>query len=233
MGQRNLSRFRALAAAHNRPQRMRCDVVRGRGVREKMPPSSKSPAMEWIIEVSKASAGDSGGNIPASRAASMDLPEPGGPTISMWCRPAAAISKARFARSCPFTSNRSRAPVSVVTSPGLAGASGAWPVKWRISCDSVSGARTRAASTQAASGPQGAGQTSAKPASAAAMAAGKSAHHGHECPIKREFAQRDALGHLLGRQDVQSCKQGHGDGQVEMRPFLHDIGGRQVDGDPL
>ncbi|MNL55748.1 hypothetical protein D3C87_1791800 [compost metagenome] len=41
------------------------------------------------------------------RLASMVLPEPGGPTsITLW-PPAAATSRARFAKACPFTSSKS------------------------------------------------------------------------------------------------------------------------------
>ncbi len=46
---------------------------------------------------SNASDGASGGRSPGSRAASIDLPEPGGPTINRLCEPAAAISSARLA----------------------------------------------------------------------------------------------------------------------------------------
>src|SRR5262249_42787324 len=42
-----------------------------------------------------------------SRAASIDLPAPGGPTISRLWPPAAATSRARFALSCPLMSLRS------------------------------------------------------------------------------------------------------------------------------
>ena len=59
------------------------------------------------------------------RDAIIDLPDPGAPVIRRWCRPAAAISSARFARSCPLTSERSRlGPSSACTSPGAAGAKG-------------------------------------------------------------------------------------------------------------
>src|SRR5215469_10099372 len=56
---------------------------------------------------SRSSAGDSGGRIDGSRAASIDLPAPGGPTIRRLCPPAAAISKARLALSWPLMSTRS------------------------------------------------------------------------------------------------------------------------------
>ena len=49
--------------------------------------------------VSSASVGVSGGRIEGMRAASIDLPEPGGPHMSILCPPAAATSSARFALS--------------------------------------------------------------------------------------------------------------------------------------
>ena len=48
-----------------------------------------------------------GGSKPAKRCASMDLPEPGGPTSSTPWLPAAAISSARRAAAWPFTSAKS------------------------------------------------------------------------------------------------------------------------------
>jgi hypothetical protein len=44
-------------------------------------PSRISPATEAIIDTSKSSDGDSGGNIEGSLAASIDLPAPGDPII--------------------------------------------------------------------------------------------------------------------------------------------------------
>ena len=45
--------------------------------------------------------------MPGSRRASMVFPDPGGPIINTLCEPAAAISIARLAPSCPATSARS------------------------------------------------------------------------------------------------------------------------------
>jgi hypothetical protein len=46
-------------------------------------PSAISPAIDATMETSSSSAGASGGRIEGSRAASIDLPAPGGPTISI------------------------------------------------------------------------------------------------------------------------------------------------------
>ena len=68
------------------------------------PPCSSLPASEWIIVASSASAGVSGGSNPGSRAASIDLPAPGGPIISRLWLPTAAISSARRAVNWPARS---------------------------------------------------------------------------------------------------------------------------------
>ena len=53
------------------------------------------------------STGSSVGNRPGSRVASIVFPDPGGPTNSRWCPPAAATSRARLANRWPWTSARS------------------------------------------------------------------------------------------------------------------------------
>ena len=68
----------------------------------KAPPS---PATEATIDTSSNSEGASGGRMEGSRA-SIDLPALGGPTMSRLCPPAAAISSARLALSCPLISAR-------------------------------------------------------------------------------------------------------------------------------
>ncbi len=44
---------------------------------------AKWPAIDWIIETSSSSRGLSGGRMEGRRCASIDLPAPGGPIISM------------------------------------------------------------------------------------------------------------------------------------------------------
>ena len=61
------------------------------------------------METSSSSAGASGGRIDGNRAASIDLPAPGGPTMSRLWPPAAATSSARLALSWPLMSARSSA----------------------------------------------------------------------------------------------------------------------------
>ena len=101
-------------------------VMRGRS-------GSVRPSTEWIWVTSRASSLVMSGRMEGRRLASMDLPEPGGPTIKILCPPAAAISKTRF--TCPFTWEKS-GPGRGTTVPSQAGAGemGASPVRWRTSC---------------------------------------------------------------------------------------------------
>ena len=65
------------------------------------------PAAEWIRVTVSASSRVSGGSNPTRRSASMVLPDPGGPIMRRWWRPAAATSMARRPRAWPRTSERS------------------------------------------------------------------------------------------------------------------------------
>ena len=71
------------------------------------PESASRPATEWIAVTSSASSSVSAGRIDGSRRASIVLPAPGGPTSRHAWPPAAAISSARLAVSCPTTSAKS------------------------------------------------------------------------------------------------------------------------------
>ena len=77
------------------------------------------------MEVSSSSSAVNGGNRPGSLWAIIDLPEPGGPMNRMLWPPAAAISKARLAPSCPLTSFRSAVSRGSATGPG-SGALNTW-----------------------------------------------------------------------------------------------------------
>ena len=74
------------------------------------------------------------GRMEGKRLASMDLPLPGGPTISTLCPPAAATSRARFTFSWPFTSEKSGKTASASVMGGaFCGAMGSSPLKWASS----------------------------------------------------------------------------------------------------
>ena len=79
---------------------------------------SKRPAKERTAALSRAWSSSIGGSKPAKRCANMDLPEPGGPLISTECPPAAAISSARLAADCPFTSAKSATTAAALRAMG-------------------------------------------------------------------------------------------------------------------
>lgn len=138
-----------------------------------MAPRSIMPATDQTIEVSSSSCGVRGGSRPGRRWASMDLPDPGGPTNSRLWPPAAAISSARLAPSCPFTSRRSRTASPAFSGPGSGCDRRCVPLKWLIRPISERGARTRASPAHAASGPLASGQIRPMPMADAATAAGR------------------------------------------------------------
>jgi len=83
------------------------------GLRKLRTPHLRASKPEGPIEAtaaaSSASASVIGGSRPGRRCASMDLPEPGGPSMRIEWAPAAAISSARLACGWPRTSPRSGA----------------------------------------------------------------------------------------------------------------------------
>ena len=66
-----------------------------------------NPQILYILVSSRASGNVKGGKIEGKHFAIRVFPEPGDPTISILCPPAAAISRAFFAFCCPLTSLKS------------------------------------------------------------------------------------------------------------------------------
>ncbi len=119
----------------------------------------------------RASSGVSGGSSPTRRSASIVLPDPGGPIMSRWCRPAAATSTARRPRAWPRTSDRSGGS-GVCPAPTRGGRTGqlAWPRRTATSWPSVAAPRTAAPRTRAASRTSHSGTTRPDGAAASARA---------------------------------------------------------------
>ena len=130
---------------------MWCGARKGRSVASRPVPM---PAALWTWVISSASSKLGGGRMPGSRRASMVLPAPGGPIISRLWPPAAAISSARLASSCPRTSARS-GPSGLASSgsatAGRAGSGDQRPWSRSASRASVGIALTSIPSTSAAS----------------------------------------------------------------------------------
>jgi site-specific DNA recombinase len=104
--------------------------------------NKKRPAKDAIAALSRASSVFIGGKSPANRCASIDLPEPGGPTNKALCPPAAAISRARFAPAWPLTSRKSKYLDTLASV--LMGSDRAW---LQPSAGSKAGSRTNCATT--------------------------------------------------------------------------------------
>ena len=197
-------------------------------------PPSSSPARECTIETSSISSGVSGGRIEGSRAASIDLPDPGAPIISRLCPPAAAISSTRLALSWPLTSARSGCGPCAVSTFGFGRASVCSPLKWLTSDSRCGGASTViSASAHAASGPHAPGQISPLPIALAPMAAGNAPGTAPNRSVERQFADRGIAFDRVGRYRAHRHHHGERNRQVEMAAFLGKIGRRQVDGDVL
>ncbi len=204
-----------------------------KGRRRVTAPPVSTPATLWIMLTSSASRGDRGGSSPGSRCASIDLPEPGGPTINRLCAPAAATSSARLAASCPLMSARSGNGPSSRGAAGSGGVSTCSPLKWLMSASRVGAARISTSPAQAASPPDASGQISPSPAACAPMAAGKRARDRRDRAVQGQLAECRVARHLLARQRLHRDQQAERDRQVEMAAFLQHVGGRQVDRDAL
>ena len=172
--------------------------------------------------------------MPGRRAASIDLPLPGGPTISRWWRPAAAISSARLAFSWPFTSAKSRAEAASGDRAGLGrgeGGAAGEVVDERAS-------RVFGGDHLDRADPGGLGAAAGRADQAAVglgrgQRGGQGADHRDQRAVERELAEGHRAGDLVVREDLHRGEQRERDGQVEVRAFLGQVGGREVDGDAL
>ncbi len=123
-------------------------------------PLSSMPATDCTMLTSSASAGESGGKMPGRHAASRLLPDPGGPLMSRLCPPAAAISSARRAVSCPLTCARSGPCPPAATSPASGSGNCPSPLRCAISVTRSGAAQMLIPLAQRASAPCEAGQIS-------------------------------------------------------------------------
>src|SRR5687767_1780695 len=121
--------------------------------------------------------------MPGKRAASIDLPVPGGPIISTLCAPAAATSSARFACCCPLTSLKSAyAAAALRTSPAYS-TSGVSPARCATTSSSDRAGRMRAPSASAACGALPSGSTNARPAARAESAMASAPRTARSSPV--------------------------------------------------
>ncbi len=140
MREARLARPRAGPAADDRRRRGACGAERGTaGTRRAASPPAAGPRPSGCASPRAPPRASSGGRSPGSRRASIVLPVPGGPASSRLCRPAAAISSARRARSWPRTSPRSGCGTAMPRASAATGSGSSAPrrydaasARWRI-----------------------------------------------------------------------------------------------------
>ena len=203
-----------------------------KGGRSNRAPSGRAqPAAEWMRATVSASWSVSGGRRPTRRSASIVLPEPGGPIIRRWWRPAAATSMARRPRAWPRTSARSGTPAAAGAAE-VGGGSGhpAWPRRARVRSPSVAAPRTSDPRTSAASrtSPSGTTRPSGAEASARAIMPGTWRNE----PFSPSSPQKARPSVQPGGSSPVATRRPMAIGQVEPRsPFAH-AGGSEVDNRP-
>lgn len=170
--------------------------------------------------------------MPGRHAARRLLPAPGGPLISRLWPPAAAISSARLAVSCPFTCLRSGPGTASSTSPSCGAESCCVPFRWPSRLTRSGAAITGMPLAHRASAPCAAGQISPHSASLACIAASSTPG---EPTIRPSSASSpgNAIGQLLAIDHAHRAEQRERDRQVVMRSVLGQVGRREVNRDPL
>ena len=195
----------------------------------------RAPAeSEWIFVTVIASASVSGGRMPGRRRASIVLPVPGGPTKRTLWPPAAAISSARLAVSCPLTSEKSgSAPLKARSGGiGVAGAIVRSPVRCSIASRKWPTGITRVPASEAAWRLFAAGSSSSRtPSLPAQFRDRQGAADGAHLAVEPEFAAGHPALEGLGGEFAVGGQKTQGDRQVELVAFLAQVRRRQVDDD--
>ncbi len=190
--------------------------------------------------VSRASSKVSGARIEGSRLASMVLPEPGGPIIRMLWLPAAATSRARLAVCWPRTSLEVHGEVLQLAQQRFSGDAVGLAlddahhrrVEQLQHIQQRGGGIDVDALHHGGLGGVGGGQNQV----GNALFAGQDGHrqhagHGAHAAVQSQFAHQQEAAQVVGPQRAVSAQDADGDGQVEARAFLLQVGGSQVDGD--
>ena len=172
------------------------------------------------------------------RLASIVLPAPGGPMKMMLCPPAQATSSARLAACCPRTSRMSTAycaaSASIVRASTRTGAERFGRV------DQVHRLRKRAHGEYVdAFDDGGLARVGFRHHHRLDLVLARrqrrrerSAHRAH-LPVERQLSEKNKLVEPLAEKCALAAQNRKRHRQIERRPFLADVGGRQVDGDAL
>ena len=170
------------------------------------------------------------------RRASMVLPDPGGPIMSMLCAPAAATSRARLAALAPpcrrGRPRRPPSPAEGARPPGRSAAGPAPPASMTATAArSVSAGYTLSSGTSAASAALARGSTSPRRPRRLTLSATASPPTTARTLPSRPSSPTAAMPSAPPRAWRVARRKCESDGQVERRPLLAHIGRRQVDGD--
>ena len=196
-------------------------------------PGGRRPATEWIRVTSSASARVSAGRIPGKRRASIVLPVPGGPISKTLCEPAAAISSARRARSCPRTSARSGASGLVgVLRQGLVRRGLDLSAEVRDDLGEVAHGHRLDARERSLGRRLGRADDSRETGTPRSFGDGERARHRANPPVEAELADGGVVGEPLRRKLPGRTEHGERDRKVESRSFLAQCGRGEIDGDP-
>ncbi len=198
------------------------------------PPAGSRPATDRMAASASASAGASRGSSPTNRWASIVLPVPGGPTSRTWWPPAAAISSACRASSCPTTSARSggSGPGSSTGGSGRRSCRSPWrnaSVSERLAAPWTSMPSTSAASRQHGGRDDG----PAHPGRPCGEQARQHPAHRAQPPVEGQLAQQDRAVQCLLPDHPARAEDGAGQRQVEAAARLAQGGRRQRQHDPL
>ncbi len=164
----------------------------------------------------------------------MDLPEPGGPTMSSEWEPAAAISNTRLAWAWPRTSARSAIGRAMGGATAGFGGGQAFPVG-QVGADGKQGAGGQNVRRAGQCRFAGAlfGQDEGLAAIPGLQGHGQRAANRPQLAGQRQFAGEFVIGQGRRRDLPAGGEDAEGDRQVEAPGLLGQVGRRQVDGDAL
>ena len=165
----------------------------------------------------------------------MDFPVPGGPMSSALCPPAAAISSARFTFSWPLTSAKSNSSSSLCSKiAAMSTFVGAILISPSRNCAASrrfwTGMTCKPATTAASAAFSAGTSTPIFPSAFARIATGNTPLQRPHRAGEREFADGDKIVELIGLDLFARRQHPERDGQIEARPLLFHVGGREVDG---
>ena len=195
-------------------------------------PGRSTPAAECTRVTSSAVSSSSAGSSPGSRRASIVLPTPGGPIMSMLCPPTAASSSARRASGWPRTSARSGPPAATPPLAGTARGSSSSPRSHATTSRQVTravhgharderrlgGARARTDERVEADAPRGLGRD-------------QRTVHRAQPAVERQLSEHEDPACALARQLIAGGQDRHRHRQVVARPELRDVARREVEDD--